>query len=444
MVRGGGHHHHSSSSSSSSSSSFYNDNRNSGFMGSSLSSSSSLYGNRNRGLGGSSYNSYSFYNFYNGGPIWRRSTMIYNNDDSNTHNNNKRKNRCLMIFITIMATVAVVIIISSIKTSSNFSMDEGETRRWIENSYTFNEKLYINDFSQELSIYQLPSKSLPKLMMVPESTIDHNEEVILSAGEYLFFAYHLNKNSKISISFSSLQGISYYLFQGLSNFNGWLDDPDGDSTWKATAYSSNNIKQSTKFIVSEDDTYYLTFDNDNTVSSKFQLQYILDRTQYDFNSYNAICTKQSSCELDLKFNDDRYIYFKAPSVKDTISSIKDLNVTESDINDEVTYQVEVSGEPRMFAIIGLLFCLPVSVFFVLIYGKGCLNKNPDIDNTFRSDNENEGYRSIAMDTIEENENEYEMTNTEAVSTNPIIVIATPMDTAQNDTSPSAPTKELDS
>jgi hypothetical protein len=120
-------------------------------------------------------------------------------------------------------------------------MDQGETRQWIEHSYTFNKKLYIKDFSAEMSIYQLSSNSFPKLIMVPESNIIHIEELSLTPDEYVYYQYYLNKGSIINIDYKSLNGISYYLFQGQNNFDSWVDDPESDNTWKITAYSSNDV-----------------------------------------------------------------------------------------------------------------------------------------------------------------------------------------------------------
>jgi hypothetical protein len=363
------------------------------------------------------------HNYYN------NNSIAINNNDNNTitnNTNNKKRNHCLMILVIIISIIIVLIIRTSIISSNMIDMDEGETRKWIENSYTFNKKLYINDYSNEISIYQLSSNSIPSLILIPELNIIHNEIISLSPEEYVYYSYYLNKGSKVSISFSSLNGISFYLFQGKSNFNEWLDDPDGDKKWKISSYSSNNIKQSNTFMIIEDDTYYILFDNDNIISSKLQFQYNCDRTSYDLNSYHKICYKQSYCELDLNLYDDRSIYFQAPSAKDTISIISQFNITENDMNDEFTYQVQISGEPRMTAIIGLIFCLPVFIVFMIIYGNDCFRKNLNIGNTINNDSNAEGYSSIAMTNLEEHE--YELS--EAIQqANPIMVVATPIPSA---------------
>ena len=96
------------------------------------------------------------------------------------------------------------------------------------------------------------------------------------------------------------------------------------------------------------------------------------------------------------------------------------------MNDEFTYQIQISGEPRMTAIIGFIFCLPVFIVFMIIYGNDCFRKNLNIGNTINNDSNTEGYSSIAMTNLEEHE--YELS--EAVQqANPIMVVATPIPSA---------------
>jgi hypothetical protein len=337
-------------------------------------------------------------------------TTIINNDNSNNNNPQKRK-YCLMIFTIIICSIIVIIVCTSIKAPIIFTMDQGETRQWIEHSYTFNKKLYIKDFSAEMSIYQLSSNSFPKLIMVPESNIIHIEELSLTPDEYVYYQYYLNKGSIINIDYKSLNGISYYLFQGQNNFDSWVDDPESDNTWKITAYSSNDVKQVSKYTIIEDDTYYIAFDNENYIQSKFQFKYTIDRTAYDLNSFQTICYKQSECDIDLNFNDKRRIYIKAPSSNDLTIS-KQLNISQNDVNDEYTYNIQISGEPRLDAIISLLLLLPMTCVFMCLHVVKSNNDN-------RIMNDDDQYNSLSMNNIEDND--YEMSGN-----NPVLVVATPL------------------
>ena len=116
------------------------------------------------------------------------------------------------------------------------------------------------------------------------------------------------------------------------------------------------------------------------------------------NSFQTICYKQSECDIDLNFNDKRRIYIKAPSSNDLTIS-KQLNISQNDVNDEYTYNIQISGEPRLDAIISLLLLLPMTCVFMCLHVVKSNNDN-------RIMNDDDQYNSLSMNNIEDND--YEM------------------------------------
>ena len=217
--------------------------------------------------------------------------------------------------------------------------------------------LHIVDFSRQCSIYYLSAE--PVLDKAPSGKlVKHAEHLSLDGGDWVHFAYYLNRGSLVTVTFTVTTGSAhFYLIQGKDNFQKWSEDPDENRNWLLSKYSSNSSPASSSSTVSTSDEYFLVFDNDKDyAATSLALDIRVNRTQYDLASHTPQCPAGSAlCDLVIAYNDKRHVVFAAPA-------LDVVNASDKAQSDK-TYEMDVYSLPRWSGIV--FFWLLVPSTFVL-------------------------------------------------------------------------------
>jgi len=256
---------------------------------------------------------------------------------------------CLGFFVFVL----FLIIVGTYETPTHFVLDPGDTRVWRYGSSSFTSSLRVIDYSRKTNIYFLETE--PTLEATPTGKpLVHTEKVTLDGGDWLHFAYYLNKNSLVDLSFTVKSGSAHFLFfQGESNFNKWADDPESTKPL-VSKYSSNSQKSTLSQSIASNDEYYIVFDNDKDFSDAvIDFTFTIKATQYIMNGTEATCNQVQTCDIIVSEDDARrLIVFSAPESTG--------NGTASDAQD-ATYEIDVYNEPRWSGIVFFWLMVPSTI-----------------------------------------------------------------------------------
>jgi hypothetical protein len=249
-------------------------------------------------------------------------------------------------------TFLALIIVGNYATPHHFVLDPAETRKWAYGSSSFTSKLYIIDYSKEVSKYFLSTE--PVLESTPSSDPQtHAESVVLDGGDWLHFQNYLNKNSIVTATFTVSSGSAHmYLIKSTAAFDKWADEPDENKNSPLeTKYSSNSQTSSMSYTIATDEDYYIVFDNDKdyqTASLDFSIS--VSAAQYILTGESPVCTSgEQVCDIPIADSDPRkYLVLVAPS-----------NGTDPDL----TFELDIYNEPNWVGI-GLFWVLLPSMTFL--------------------------------------------------------------------------------
>ena len=338
--RGGGHHSHSSSFSSSSSS----------------------------GRSGVTYNNYyGGGGYYGGGWGWGGGPTFvstYNQPQysatTTTTTYGERPSQasssCMCgCFLVVAVAFLSLLIVSNYSSPTHFTLDASETRLWAFGSPGFTSTLRIIDYSKDSKVDKYFIEAAPKLESTPGTTTPpqtHTETVTLDGGDWVHFAYYLNRNSIIAATFKVTSGSAHlYVIKSKLEFDRWADDPDEKKDAPVLSkYSSNSQPSSAVYTVSADDDYYVVFDNDKDyASATLEIAFTVSAAQYIITRADVkpVCAAQQQvCDVAVADSDLRkYILFAAPAANAT---------TDPD----ATFEMDVWNEPRWSGIAFFWVFLP--------------------------------------------------------------------------------------
>ena len=255
------------------------------------------------------------------------------------------------------ATILMLIIVGNFSEPTHFTLDVAETRKWQYGNSAYTQSLHILDYSKRVEKYFVSTE--PELESTPSSQpLIHEEHATLDGGDWLHFAYYLNKGSRVSGTFKVTSGSAHmYVIKGESDFDKWEDEPDENKNVAVlTKYSSNSQSSSGVYTVASDDVYYVVFDNDKDYASavvEFSLR--VERTQYILTGLTPACSAdQQVCDLVVEQGDPRkYIVFSSPD--------------QEDGSTDETFELDVYSGPRWSGIIFFWLFLPsAAVLFCYI------------------------------------------------------------------------------
>jgi len=249
----------------------------------------------------------------------------------------------------------MLIIVGNFSTPTHFTLDVAETRKWQFGNSAYTQKLHIVDYSKRVEKYFVSTE--PKLESTPSSQpLIHEEHATLDGGDWVHFAYYLNKGSRVTATFTVTSGSShFFLIKGETDFNHWEDDPDEYKNVPVlTKYSSNSQSSSAVYTVASDDVFYAVFDNDKDYASaavEFSLR--VERTQYVLTGLTPACSAdQQICDLVVEQGDARkYLVFSSPQQE------------EGGSTDE-TFELDVYNEPRWSGIAFFWLFLPSAAVLI--------------------------------------------------------------------------------
>lgn len=336
MVRGGGHHSHSRNSSSSSS-----------FNHSNRSRSNISSWNYNHRLNG-------YYSNYN------------DNGRRNPINCNCSNILCCGVYdkyIFIIVLFFMTLIIGQrVEPKTSLIMDNSETRLWGRVYPTFNKELYINNYSKKINIYQVPLNTKLSYKM-QYNAISNKESLRLTGGEFVNYAYYLNKDSHVNIKFNGKNGVNFYIIKGDTNFNSWKYNSNSELTL-INKYSSNNALISTSLNIIDSDIYYFIFDNsDDFSNSEIEFSLNIDRNNVDLTDLKPVesCIDASICNLSIQYGSSWELLISSPQTN---------IITNNSSIEEETYNIDINFKLRIES---LIFCYLLICIMILSIGPICNN-----------------------------------------------------------------------